>query len=223
MSNLLDEISGHKVAGLIIDLLSKLRDGIIVIEEFVRFLNMDATERSKIFGILKRKFTKFLCRVSVPGVSEFTVDEFFRHRADTGPRMYIWEGFQKRILDQMKGMKLSSDPAVLEKSILVKNAWDTEIQSDFKEKPIIPVKKFICWLKTMIEVQPNGEFKEDGLDNSGKANIFNVDLTEIGINEIVAVSVYRVDGVWRMLDFDLDFSDRWFTGLSFFSPATAGN
>jgi len=75
----------------------------------------------------------------------------------------------------------------------------------------------------MIEVQPNGEFKEDGLDNSGKANIFNVDLTEIGINEIVAVSVYRVDGVWRMLDFDLDFSDRWFTGLSFFSPATAGN
>lgn len=50
MSKGLNEITGHKVAGLTIDLMNKMRDGIIPIAQFETFLAMPAQERQKVFG-----------------------------------------------------------------------------------------------------------------------------------------------------------------------------
>lgn len=50
MSKALDEITGHKVAGLTMDLMSKLRDGVIPVAHLESFLTMPVQERQKMFG-----------------------------------------------------------------------------------------------------------------------------------------------------------------------------
>lgn len=48
--NQLDETTGHKVAGLTIDVMGKLRSGNLSIAHFEKFLAMSADERGKAFG-----------------------------------------------------------------------------------------------------------------------------------------------------------------------------
>jgi hypothetical protein len=60
MSKKLNEITGHKVAVLTIDLMSKLRDGVIDVEELERFLTLSPMERKKFFGVKEESILKLI-------------------------------------------------------------------------------------------------------------------------------------------------------------------
>lgn len=158
------------------------------------------------------EFLSYTCEVEIAPVKDFTVGDFYQTGKDGTP-MYFGDNFTSWILNPMKKMKLFLGvKTLLHKFLLKKNAHDTEMQSDFiTESPVIPVKKFMAQLKAMIE--------NNSLDNSGKANIFNVDLSEIGDDRVVAVDVSWL-GVGCSFDAGpLDYGHRWREGYSFFSPA----
>lgn len=165
-------------------------------------------------------FLSFICNITIPKGIELIVGDFYK----TGGivPMSFGDNFTNWILNPMKEMKVSLDTETsLKKFLLKKKAYDTEIQSDFTQKPVIPLKVFMAQLKAMIEAQPNGEFKQDGLDNSGKANIFNVDLSEINPNlGVVVLYVFRYGDVWYCRAGLLGYDYHWHDGDSFFSPVT---
>ena len=167
------------------------------------------------------QFLSFICVVKIQPVPKFRVGVFFKHREGNIP-MYFGDNFKTWILEKSKDLELSLETETeLSKFKLIKNAWDSEIQSDFDQKPIIPVKIFLPLLKVLIEAQPKGEEKEDGLDNSGYSNIFNVDLTEINPSlGVVAVDVGWDGGEWNLNAFSLDYNFRWNADRHFFSLAT---
>lgn len=53
MSSKLNETTGYKVAGLTADLMNKLRNDVISIEELEKFLTMPSSERNTKFGVQK--------------------------------------------------------------------------------------------------------------------------------------------------------------------------
>ena len=167
------------------------------------------------------QFLAFLCVIKIQPVKKFTVGKFFKTGGETP--LYFGNNFKNWILENSKNLELSLETETeLRKFKLIKNAWDSEIQSDFEKKPIIPILIFLPLLKALIEAQPKGEAKEDGLDNSGYANIFNVDLTEINPKlGVVAVRVYWGGDGWDCDAFSLDCIDRWGSDYHFFSLATS--
>jgi hypothetical protein len=166
------------------------------------------------------QFISFICVVKIQPVKKFKVGDFFTGGSIS---MYFGDNFKSWILEKSKDLELSSEEeTLLNKFLLKKDAWDTEIHSDFEKKPVIPVKIFLPLLKALLEAQPKGEFSETGLDNSGKSNIFNIDLTEINPSlGVVAVYVYWFGAEWRCLAYSLDFSFRWNADGHFFSLATS--
>ncbi len=165
------------------------------------------------------KFLSYTCAVEVAPVKEFTVGDFYQTGKERTPMYFVGDNFTNWILNPMKKMKLSfTAKTLLHKFLLKKDSHDTEMQSDFAVgSPIIPVRKFMAQLKAMVEAQPRGEAKEDGLYNSGKANIFNVDLSGIGDKRVVAVNVHWSAVGWRLDASPLDCDARY-EGDSFFSP-----
>jgi len=212
----IEEIDGGKLQDAM-----DFEDKSVLMNEFIKFINNDC-QIVKQVGSRVMQFLTFVCEVSIPKVKEFVVGDFYKHQTDKGIRLYLGSNFVNWIVNPMKEMKISlSEESKLKKHLLKKNAYDTEIHTDFSEKPIIPVKKFVVLLQAMISAQPNGKAKEGGLDTSGKANIFNIDLSELGDNRVVAVHVRRAGGAWYVNAHELDYYDRWDEGYSFFAPATA--
>lgn len=213
-SNLTEEIF-EKIDG------GKLQEAIDNPKRFMKSLINLINNGSEIIVSKVMKFLVFMCVVKIQPVKKFRVGDFFKHRQ--GPiQMYLGDNFKSWILDKSKDLELSlENETELSKFKLIKNAWDTEIHTDFDKKPIIPVKIFLPLFKSLIENQPNGEAKEDGLDNSGNFNIFNVDLTEINPSlGVVAVYVYW-DGVeWYLNASSLDYYCRWNADNYFFALAT---
>lgn len=168
------------------------------------------------------QFLSFVCVLKIQLIKKFRVGDFFKHRQ--GPiQMYLGDNFKNWILEKSKDLELSlEEETELSKFKLIKNAWDSEIHSDFEKKPIIPVKIFLPLLKALIEAQPKGEAKEDGLDNSGYSNIFNVDLTEINPSlGVVAVDVYWLDDAWNLCASSLAYGNCWVADGHFFSLVTS--
>lgn len=168
------------------------------------------------------EFLSYVCQIEIGPVKEFTVADFYKVGREELP-MFFGDNFMNWIVKPMQKMKLSSKvKTFLHKFLLKKDAHDTEIQSDFVGNPVIPAKKFMIQLKAMLEAQPKGAYKEDGLYNSGKVGIFNVDLTEINSElGVVAVSVRWRGDEWALSAYTLDDDHRWYAGFSFFSLATS--
>ncbi len=175
-----------------------------------------------LFLIANPQFVSFETQIKIQPVKKFKVGDFFKHRQ--GPiQMCLDDNFKTLILKKAKNLELSiEEETELSKFKLIKNAWDSEIHTDFDKKPVIPVKIFLPLLKSLIENHPKGEAKEDGLGNSGKVNIFNVDLSEIN-SSLGVVAVYGLwNGVeWYLCADSLDYNDRWGTDYYFFSLATS--
>lgn len=167
------------------------------------------------------QFLLFLCVVKIQPVAKFRVGDFFKHREGDIP-MYLGDNFETWILEKTKDLELSLEKETeLSKFKLIKNACYSEIHSDFDKEPVIPVKIFLPLLKALIEGQPKGEAKENGLDNSGYSNLFNVDLTEINpFLGVVAVGVSWFDGEWGLNARSLGYDNRWGADGPFFSLAT---
>lgn len=214
-SNLTEEVF-EKIDG------EKLQEAIDNPKRFMKSLINLINNGSEIIMSKVMKFLAFICVVKISPVKKFRVGDFFKHR-EGKIQMYLGDNFKNWILEKSKDLELSlEEETLLNKFLLKKNAWDSEIHTDFDKKPIIPVKIFLPLLKSLIENQPNGEAKEDGLDNSGYSNIFNVDLTEINPElGVVAVDVYWCGGEWLLNANSLDYDGRWDAAYPFFSLATS--
>ena len=187
--------------------------------EFVKWVN-NGCQLIQQIGAHVMQFVTFTCEIIILEVKEFVVSDFYKSGESNGIKLFFGSNFETWILNPMKKMKISLPESKLKKHLLIKNAYDTEMQKDFQTKPIISVKEFVAQLKNMILAQPNGEFKKDGLDVSGKTNIFHVDLSELGDNRVVAMSVFRRGDAWYVNAYGFDYINRWYDGRSFFAPAT---
>lgn len=214
-SNLTEEIF-EKIDG------EKIQEAIDNPKGFIKNLIAFINNGSKLVVNRAMNFLSFICSVKIAPVEKFTVGNFFKHRQGS-IQMYLGDNFKSWILEKSRELELSlENETELSKFKLIKEAWDCEIHTDFEKKPIIPIKIFLPLLKALIEAQPKGEEKQDGLDNSGNSNIFNVDLTEINLSlGVVAVDVFWYGGGWNLLAYALDYSYRWIADHHFFSLATS--
>ena len=200
-----------------IDSLSGEND--VVLDNIISFINNGCQFIQQV-GTHIMQFLSLTYEVAIPEVKEFVVGDFYKSGENNGVKLSFGSNFEEWILDLMGRMKISLSESKLVRHLLIKDAYDTEMQTDFLEKPIVPVKQFMAQLKNMILAQPNGEVKEDGLDVSGKANIFHVDLSELGDSRVVAVSVGRYGDEWLISALEFGSIGRWFEGVLFFAPAT---
>ncbi len=142
------------------------------------------------------EFLAYICSVEIAPVEEFTVGDFYKMYQEIP--MGFGYNFEAWILYEMKNMKLSlRDKTLLHKFLVKKDGYDANFRSDFVvESPVIPVKKFMVQLKAMLESQPKGETKENGLYSPG-VNFFYVDLEEIGHPTKGHHGVNVVEVYWR--------------------------
>jgi hypothetical protein len=182
---------------------------------------MSTTVKPVNTGLIENpQFLSFDTKIIIQPVAKFKVSDFFKDREGNIP-MHLGESFKTGILEKSKDLELSlENETPLSKFKLIPNVWDSDIHFDFKEKPIIPILTFLPLLKALIEAQPKGEAKEDGLDNSGKSNVFHVDLTEINPSlGVVAARVLWAGGEWRCFLYFLNTGRPWYTDGFFFSLA----
>lgn len=130
-----------------------------------------------------KKFLSFVGIIQIKPVSKFRVVKFYQDthlKEDRTVLICIGDSFRSSVLSKCEELELSLNENVeLAKFKLVKKVLKyTNLESDFNERPIIPIKTFLPLLKDLLESQPRGEKKEGGLDVD-KQNIFHVDLTEI--------------------------------------------
>ncbi|MEJ0002024.1 MAG: hypothetical protein WDN09_02490 [bacterium] len=96
---------------------------------------------------------------TVRKTDEFMVEEKFQHRAKsaTGIDLYIWEDFQERILDPLRGRKVKlAKNRTLDKLKLSIDRHDTEMQAEVGHKPF-KIGEFVPMLWGMLSEQKNGE------------------------------------------------------------------
>jgi len=180
----------------------------------------------------EKRFLEFKGQIKLSKVEEFIVGDFFEELSENGIRLRFDKenNFLNWIVNPMKKMKLSLIESVLYDYQLIEKADDTDMQSYFlPQKPIISVRIFLPQLKALLEDQLNYKPKEYGLDTKdGNTNLFNVDLSGISDNRVVAVRVRkgREDhqlpeqhiGEWLVFAVPLNFGHPRTVGCSFFSP-----
>lgn len=140
--------------------------------------------------------------INVRPVEKFRVEDFFKFDETVGGiRMHFSNNFKKVI----KKVQEENRELFLEKQIDIKkfkftrSPSDAEINRDIKEKTLISIFAFLPILRALIEAQPNGEIKKEGLNTKGQSNIFYVDLSEINNSyRVGAVQVYFLDGKWYL-------------------------
>jgi len=185
MSNILDEITGHKMAGLTIDVMSKLRDGTIAINELENFLKIPAEERRRIFGILNKKI-KFLASVSV---AELTKKFDPKNHFTENKKVEYWLGdnFQKHVLKPTK--TISSLPAMeFSKHQFTETIYDKEIMENFsisKSSGLMTREEILWTIAELTKKQPKGE--AGILINNGYATIIGYMLCDDGVVRVVNV------------------------------------
>lgn len=140
--------------------------------------------------------------INVRPVEKFKVEDFYKHDVIVGGiRMHFSKEFQKIL----KKVKEENRELFLEKEINIKkfkftrSPSDAEINRDIKEKTLISIFAFLPILRALIEAQPNGEIKKEGLNTKGQSNIFYVDLS--GINnyyKVGVVQVFFLAGKWYL-------------------------
>ena len=204
MSHKLDEITGHKLAGLNMDLLGKLREGIISIPEFEGFLSMPAEERRRIFGIAPKieKNLAFRQNITIPACTEhFVPDEKF----NKNKKVKYWKGdnFIKYLLDATSPFDSVAE-ATLAQSTLKKQTTDKDIMSliGVTQTEGLLTKEEILWrISYLTEQQPKGE--EGALLVNGYATIIGYFRCSDGAVRVANVGWRSGDRVWRCFVSDL--------------------
>jgi len=171
----------------------------------------------RLLGFLKNElkinnFTSFVSSIKIQPLKRFNVGNFFRGYGN----IFFNERF-RCIVDQIEDLELSLEEEIeLNKFLIIKDAFDSDIQSDFSKNPAIPILTFIPLLKFLIEVKFDQENEEeDFLDNS---NIFLVDLSEIDPNMgIVAVNVGFNGNKCFINGFLVDDNEPWENDKYFFT------
>ncbi len=213
----------------------QLKTAILYLENGIKSANQNKRQSlQSALKILKRipdkimTYLLFVCEVPIPEVKEFTVQDFYRDTKDipgSDIKISVNDNFKKWILDPLKNKKLCLPPSTLDKYFVQEyNVSSIQIQSDFSVKPIIPIKQLLSQIKGMIENQPKGDFKADGLTvENNNNNVFHADLSEIGKNEIIEIYVCWFMGHWSICAWPISKSGMGQEHANcFFAPVSEG-
>lgn len=213
MSKKLNEISGYEIAGLIMDLLSKIRNGVISIVEFKKFLTMRSADRKKIFGVSvvseHSKMKPTDPNVIATGlVGEFNPQQHFTENK----KVKYWRGdnFNKHVLDPVRNV--SDLPEMnFSKHQFTETITDKEIMEYFQisESSGLMTREEILWtIASLTSKQPKGE--AGILLNNGYATIIGYILCDDGVVRVVIVYWNSDSAKWSCYCNDL--GDAWGAG-----------
>jgi len=203
MSNKLNEITGHKMAGLTMDLMSKLRDGVIDVKEFENFLIMPKDERRKIFGIVNPKINLLDSNVVVRELVEEI--NFQRHfTKNKNVKYYLGDNFVKQVLNPAKNIKRLPGMS-FSKHQFTETIYDKEIMENFsisKTSGLMSREEILWTIADLTSRQPKGE--AGALINDGNWTIIGYMLCDDGVVRVVCVRWDADRGVWYCRCRDLD-------------------
>lgn len=203
----LNETPAYELAGLIMDLMSKIRKDVISILEFKKFLTMKSSERRKIFGIpVFEEHPKMKLMASGIEIPELTEEiDFYKHFTENKKvRYWLGDNFKKYVLNSAK--KVSSLPTMsFDKQKFTETIYDKEIMEHFQisESAGLMTREEICrTIAYLTSKQPKGE--TGTLQTNGYSIIIGYILCDDSV--VRAVYVYwNSDGAeWRCFCYDLD-------------------
>lgn len=204
MNKKFNAVSAEKLAGLQIDLLQKMRNEKISMEELESFLNMSQTKRKKIFGLSE--------------LVSFRIGDVFGHRVyglvpqrhgDNFTNLFFVPSKNKTITIPFSMSKLTD-------YVLPRNMTDTEIQNTIKSTPMDEDMFWAVLYLLIIKPELGKELLGYELTKLSYY-IFHVKMTD-GTVRVVIVG-WRGDE-WHFIANAFSNSKRWDTGDVFVRFAT---
>lgn len=203
MSEKLNEITGHKMAGLTMDLMSKLRDGVIGIKEFEKFLIMLRDERKKIFGTANPKINLLDSNIAVEELTEeINFQKLFTKNKNV--KYYLGDNFKKHVLDPAKNIKRLPGMS-FSKHQFTETIYDKEIMENFsisKSSGLMSREEILWTIADLTSKQPKGE--AGALINNEYSTIIGYMLCDDGVVRVVYVGWSAGSVEWFCLCYDLD-------------------
>lgn len=200
MSNKLNETSGYEIAGLIVDLMSKIRKGVISILELKKFLTMKSSERRKIFGIpILEEYPKMKLVTQGIEIPELAKEINFQQHFTENKEVKYWLGdnFKKHTLAPAK--VVSSLPSIsFDKHKFTETIYDKEIMEHFQisESAGLMTREEILWsIASLTAKQLNGE--KGVLINDDYATLIGYMLCDDGFVRVVSVRWSSGHGRWH--------------------------
>jgi len=212
MSKKLDEITGYKIAGLTMDLMSKLRDEVIDIKEFEKFLTMSKEERRKTFGTVNSKI-RFLNSDVVINVitGKYNPKEKLTNNK---VKYYFGDSFKTHILNPAKVVDGISEMK-FSKHKFAETTYDKEIMENFgisEKSGLMTREEIIKVIDDLTSKQPKGE--EGILINDGNCTIIGYLMCDDGVVRVAFVSWSSDDAEWHCYCDDLDIWSAGYEALS---------
>lgn len=209
MSEKLEDVNGHQMAGLVMDLLFKLRKGVISIWEFKSFLMMRTEERKKTFGIeIKEhgKIKQISSESIVDGSNGFNPIESL---VESKKVKYLFcASFKEYVLNGAENFDKPIPEISISKYRFIEKVSDDEIMGYFKisESCGLMGKEEILWyIFTLTNKQPKGE--TGILMNNGHATVIGYLQCHDGIIRNVCVRWNSGNKKWNCYCNELDYWD----------------
>lgn len=205
MNTTFNAVTAEKLAGLQIDLLQKLRNNKISIEELELFLNMKQADRRKVFGL--------------PAMSSFRIGDVFGHRNSSMVPQYHGDNFKSWFWapNQNRTITIPSNMPKLVDYTLPKNMNDTGIQNATKSTPMDEDTFWVVLYLLIIKPELGKELLGYELTKSNYY-IFHVKMSD---GTVRAVNVGWDDVEWYCYASSFDRGYDWRQGLVFVRFATA--
>jgi len=212
MSKKLEDVSGHLVAGLGIDLLFKLRKGVISIDEFEKFLKMKTEEREKTFRIEVKehgKIKQISSGVIIDGCSSgFNPAESL---VESKKVKYLFSAnFKEYVLNGAKVFSNSIPETSVSKYRFVEKVSDDEIMEYFQISELCGLMEkedILLLIDTLTSKQSKGE--TGILMNNGHATVIGYLQCHDGIIRSVCVRWDSGNKKWNCYCNELEY---WDTG-----------
>lgn len=206
MSKKLNETTGYEIAGLTMDLMSKIRKDVISIIELKRFLAMKSSERRKTFRVpIVEEHPKMKLIdsniVAVGLVGEFNPQQHFTENKKV--KYWLSDVFQKYVLKPAKCLSNFPEES-FSKHQFTETIYDKEIMKHFQiseSNGLMPREEILWTIASLTSNQPNGEV--GSLLNNGYSTIIGYMLCDDGVVRAVSVYWYSVDAEWYCICDDL--------------------
>lgn len=208
----LNETPAYELAGLIMDLMSKIRKDVISIFEFKEFLMMKSSDRRKIFGVpILSEHPKMKLKeqgIEIPELTEeFDPQKHFTENKKV--KYWLGDNFKKYVLASAK--KVSNLPAMsFDKHKFTETIYDKEIMEHFQisESSGLMTREEICrTIAYLTSKQPKGE--TGTLQTNGYSTIIGYMFCDDSVVRVVRVDWHSADAEWRCGCFDLG---HWYAG-----------
>jgi len=213
----LKETTGYDIAGLTVDLMSKLRSEVISVEEFKNFLTMKTEDRRNYFGVSNKEHSKIIKLKHQDFLTSELVGEFDLQKHFTGNKeinYHLSSIFEKYVLS---GVETVKDLRSMEFSRyrFSGDTYDSEIAEflNISESSGLLSAQEILWIiVSLTSHQPKCE--EGILPNDGYSTIIGYLLCSDSV--IRAVRIYWKAGCtgWSC---DCGYNNSWFKGDILFS------